>query len=132
VKEPEMTVRRLRGVMNSTGIGMSDSKRTHPFNGAFIHPLDLAEQGLVEGDIVAIESEVGRIDAIAQTDAALRRGVIAISHCWGGLPDENLRYEDVGVSTNLLVRTDRRVEKINAMPQMTAIPVRITAAAARH
>lgn len=123
-----LVVRRLRGVMNSLGIGMSGSKRLHPVNNLFIHPEDLAALGLGNGDAVRVETETGSLQGLAQADDTLRRGVVAMSHCWGGLPtDADSLYRQVGVSTNLLVRTDRNVEAVNAMPQLTSLPVRLAA-----
>src|SRR5690606_27201642 len=88
-------VRRLRGVMNSLGIGMSGSRRLHPVNHLFIHPEDLAALGLADGDPVRIESASGSLQGLAQADATLRRGVVSMSHCWGGLPGEEDAYFEV-------------------------------------
>ncbi|MFX8339374.1 hypothetical protein ABTL37_19375, partial [Acinetobacter baumannii] len=54
----------------------------------------------------------------------LRRGVVSMSHGWGSLPDETV-YERDGANTGLLISTDRELDPINAMPRMTAIPVRL-------
>jgi hypothetical protein len=48
-----------------------------------------------------------------------------MSHGWSGPPDESARYEDVGSSTSRLVSTEVHLDPINAMPRMSAIPVRI-------
>ena len=52
----------------------------------------------------------------------MRRGVVSIAHCWGGLPGE----EGPGVNTNLLIATDKHVEAVNAMPRMSAVPVNVS------
>ena len=51
--------------------------------------------------------------------------MISMSHGWGGMPDEKENYLADGSSTNLLTTTDTDLDPINAMPVMTAIPVRI-------
>jgi hypothetical protein len=51
--------------------------------------------------------------------------VVSMAHGWGGLPDEHHAYESTGASTNLLTTTDHGLDPINAMPLMSAIPVRI-------
>lgn len=120
-----LTVRRLRGMMNSLGLALPEIRRRHPYNAAYLHPDDLAAMNLTDGAEIDVVSDVGRMPAIVECDATVRPGVLSISHCWGGLPDERLPYEAVGASTNLLVRTDRFVEAINAMPRLSSIPVRI-------
>ncbi len=125
-----LTVRRLRGIMNSLGIIQPELRRRHPYNDANLHPDDMAALGLEEGAHVEIESDAGTIIAIAAADPTVRPGTLSMSHCWGGLPEEELPFEAMGVSTNLLVRTDRFVEKINAMPRFSSIPVSIRRIAA--
>lgn len=122
-----LTVRRERAAMNSfvAGIGAGENRpRGAP---AYLHPEDLKMLGLGVDDEVEIVSETGRLAAAVRTDAGLRRGVVSISQCRGPLPGEE-GSEPLG-STSLLVRMDRGVETINAMPMMTAIPVNIVRAA---
>lgn len=122
-----LIVRRLRGVLNTLGLGWDGTRRFHSSNPAFMHPDDMARLGLSNGDKLKISSDLGSIVTESRTDATLRPGVIAVSHCWGGLPDSPDSPNAIGVSTNLLVRSDKYTEKINAMPRMTAIPVRLEA-----
>jgi hypothetical protein len=58
-------------------------------------------------------------------DNTLRRGVLSMSHGFGGLPDADNDYLSTGVSTNLLTSTSENLQTINAMPQMSALPVQI-------
>jgi anaerobic selenocysteine-containing dehydrogenase len=102
--------------------------RTNPWNPVWIHPDDLRALGGVDGDWIEIESEHGSITAVVEADASMRRGVIAVTHAWGGLPDD-----DVGAATPTarasnparLIPTDAGVETINRMPTMTALAVRV-------
>jgi len=126
-----LITRRLRGVMNSLGILQEQIRRKHPYNSAYMHPADMARLGLCEGAAIEIASDLSAIGAIVEGDDTLRPGTVAMSHCWGGLPDEGLPIEALGVSTNLLVRTDCFVEKINAMPRYSSIPVTISPVAAK-
>ncbi|MGW0707904.1 molybdopterin-containing oxidoreductase family protein [Streptomyces sp. NPDC002643] len=117
--------RRMRNVVNSVLQG-SPSIRSHtPYNPAWIHPDDLARHGLSDGDKISIVSENGRIPAIVESDATVKPGVVSMTHSWGGMPDEDQDYEEVGSSTNLLVSSDNHIEPINAMPRFSAIPVRL-------
>lgn len=122
--------RRMREVMNTLGMNWPDSRKRVPYNPAYLHPDTLQAAAIVPGDRIAITSDNGRIEAITEADPTLLPGVISMSHCWGGLPDEPEPYETVGANTGLLVSLERDHEAINAMPRMSAIPVRIEKIAA--
>jgi hypothetical protein len=55
-------------------------------------------------------------------DETLRAGVVSMAHCWGGLPDSGSLDGD---NINLLIDCASDVEAVNAMPRMSAIPVRL-------
>lgn len=120
-----LSTRRLNQVMNTTGNTLASTLAKLPFNPAYLHPDDLADLGVAEGEAVEIASEHGRIEAVVRADAALRRGVVSIAHCWGGVPGQNAP----GVNVNRLIACDADVEPINAMPHMSAVPVTIRKAA---
>jgi anaerobic selenocysteine-containing dehydrogenase len=117
--------RRMREVMNTLGMNFPNSRERVHYNPAFMHPDDLVEIGVAAGDRVTIESDHGAIEGIVAADPSLRPGCVSMTHCWGGLPEEKLGYDEAGSCTSLLVSVDQDCEKINAMPRMTAIPVRI-------
>ncbi len=71
-----------------------------------------------------ITSDAGSIPAVVAAEPDLRRGVVSMSHGWGTLPQDTV-YERDGANTGLLISTDRDLDPINAMPRMTAIPVRL-------
>ena len=117
--------RRLRDVMNSTLRDVKAVRARTPHNPAFLHPEDMAMLGLARGDRVEISSENGSVVARVAPDETVRRGVVSISHSWGGLPGDP--EDESGVCTNRLVG-DAKVESINAMAWMTGIPVRLQVA----
>ena len=86
---------------------------------------DLARLGVERGSAVEIASAGGRLKAFVEVDDALRPGVVAMTHSWGGLPGDADDVTYGAACSSLLVSTDRQLESINAMPRMTAIPVRI-------
>jgi hypothetical protein len=61
---------------------------------------------------------------VAREDRDLRRGVISITHGFGGLPGRVDSQRD-GVSVNLLTSSVHGRQTINAMPRMSALPVRV-------
>lgn len=116
-----MISRRMNRVMNSLGNNLQATLKRDPANPAYMHPSELDALGLAPGDRVEIASEHGRIETVAQPDKAVRRGVVSIAHCWGGLPGE----EGPGANTNLLIAADRHLAGINMMPRMSAVPVNV-------
>jgi len=123
-----LSTRRLRDLYNSYGILMPTVRKRNKYNPAFLNSADLAELGFEPGQLVEIVSGHGRTRAIVESDDTMRRGVVALSQGWGGLPGK----EDVmvdGSCVNALVDTDKHFESINAMPHMTSVPVRFEAVA---
>ncbi|MET0370518.1 MAG: molybdopterin-dependent oxidoreductase [Sphingobium sp.] len=116
--------RRIRETVNTLGREFTAVRRRMPYNPLALHPEDLAQLGLREHDRVRIVSEAETIEALVASDATVRRGSASMNHGWGGLPDDG-DVTEVGVSTSRLVTTDAGIETINAMPRMTAIPIRI-------
>jgi anaerobic selenocysteine-containing dehydrogenase len=121
--------RRMRDVQNSMYHHLPVIRKRHPYNPAFMHPSDIEALGLKDGGSVRIVSAHGSIPAIVEADESLRPGVVSMTHGWGGMPDEEADYAAHGASTNLLTTTDTGLDPINAMPVMSAIPVRVEPAA---
>jgi anaerobic selenocysteine-containing dehydrogenase len=119
-----LTVRRMRDVQNTMYHHLPAIRRRVPYNPACLHPEDLQSLGIKDGALANIISEHGQIPAVVRSDPSLRRGVISMTHGWGGLPGETTDYQQVGSNPNLLINARQR-DPINAMPVMSAIPVRI-------
>ena len=118
--------RRHNNFMNSSGRSIAKLNGGRPWNPAWIHPEDLASIGVADGDMVRIATAHDSIVAMAEPDATLRRGVIAIAHAFGGLVDDDDQYLEMGANTGRLVRTDEDYDPITGMPRMGNIPVSIT------
>jgi anaerobic selenocysteine-containing dehydrogenase len=119
-----LAVRRVRDVQNTMYRHLAAIRKRMPHNPAWLHPDDLAALGLHDGERVAIASAHGRIEAIVEADDTQRPGVVSITHGWGGLPGD---AQAAGVNVNALTSSRNGLEPINAMPQLTALPVRISA-----
>ncbi|NWK98303.1 hypothetical protein DM806_22070 [Sphingobium lactosutens] len=119
-----LTSRRVRDLFNTNGMHLKAIRSRNPVLPIFLNPQDMGALGLAEGDEVVIRSDHGEIVAIAQADDAMRPGVVAMSHSWGGLPGEQLVS-----GVNALISSVEHVETVNAMPRMSAIPVHIMRAA---
>jgi anaerobic selenocysteine-containing dehydrogenase len=119
-----LAVRRLRDVNNTTYRDMSGVKARMPYNLAYINPTDLADRQIAAGEMIRITSPHGTIVAQAEADGSLRPGVVSMAHGFGALPDEG-EYEHDGSSTNLLLSLERNRQAINAMPEMTGVPLKL-------
>jgi anaerobic selenocysteine-containing dehydrogenase len=116
------SVRRMREVQNTQYHALPTIRKRVPRNPAWMHPDDLAELGIADGDTVEIRSEHGAIETPVTADPTMRRKVVAMAHGWGG---------NIGTNVNRL--TDRRIgrDPINAMPVLTGFPVCIQLVSAK-
>lgn len=116
--------RRLKHVINSQGRELPGLARLGTTNFASMHPDDLADLGLVDGELVEITSPSGVIVGVAESSGTVGRGVIAMSHSWGGAPeDDDVRRH--GVPTNRLCTVTTGFDRLNGMAVQSAIPVAV-------
>ncbi len=87
-------------------------------NPAFLHPDDLNKEGLSNGDTITVKSAHGEINTTVQSDDSLRRGVLSISHGFGG--------KTGGVAVSRLLSTSESTDRYAKIPQMSAVPVSVT------
>lgn len=118
-----LSTRRMRDLSNSIGIAISSVRKRNKTNPAYMNGDDLAALGLTPGTRVEIVSAHGRTYATVEQDDTMRRGVVSLSQGWGGTPGKEDLMID-GTCVNALIDTDRNFETINAMPHMSAVPVR--------
>lgn len=84
---------------------------------AFLHPQDLYQLKLKDGDLVVIDSGHGRIRVTVHSDDRIMPGVIAVPF---GLES---RSEDESLAS--LIPNDRRFDAVTGMALQTAVPVNI-------
>jgi anaerobic selenocysteine-containing dehydrogenase len=125
--------RRMRQVFNSTGVQLEALRTRGPGNPAFMNAGDMQAAGVAGGDLVEIESDHGRILAVAREDDGLPPGLISMAHSWGGLPgyDDVGKTPELGACTNRLIASDRDFEPYSGHCRQSAIPVNVRAAAGR-
>jgi anaerobic selenocysteine-containing dehydrogenase len=119
--------RRENRVINSTGRNIPGLMRGRTYNPAFMHSADLTELDLTAGDAVEIRSAYDAVVGIVEADNDLRRGVVSMSHGFGGNPGEAEDPRVDGANTNRLLRTDVDYDPITGMPRMGAVPVSVSA-----
>jgi anaerobic selenocysteine-containing dehydrogenase len=93
-------------------------------NHAYLHPDDLARLGLAAGDEVVIQSATGSLRTEVRADDRLRKGIVSMTHCYGGLPGES--PESVpGSNLGLIVGLDG-LQPHTGQPVMSNVPVSVS------
>jgi len=120
--------RRMPNTFNSVGTDIAGLTARYGTNPAFMHPDDLAREGLARGDRVRVASAHGQLDAIAWPDPGLRPGLVSMCHCWGGDPDEPGDPRETGSNVGLLISVEQDCARFSGIPLMSALPVRVAPA----
>jgi len=123
--------RRANNFLNSSGRSITKLTGKRPYNPAFVHSEDLAKLGLESGASAVIASRHGAVVAVVEADDTLRPGVVAMTHAFGGLPEQDdgdERHRALGSNTGRLVATDDEYDPVSGMPRLGAIPISIRAA----
>jgi anaerobic selenocysteine-containing dehydrogenase len=119
--------RRLKHVLNSLGREIPGLARVGTTNAAYMNLDDMKELDITDGDLVRITSPSGRVVGVAEGSDTIKRGVISMSHSWGGATtDEDVRNQ--GTPTNRLCTVDSGYDPINGMAIQSAIPVAVVKA----
>ena len=100
---------------------------------AQLHPNDAKRFGVVDGDIVRIESRVGAIEIPVELTDAIRPGVVSVPHGWGhGVAGTQMAVaaDKAGVNSNVLT-DDQVLDPLSGNAVLSAIPVSISALAVK-
>jgi anaerobic selenocysteine-containing dehydrogenase len=116
--------RRMVEYYNSWGQDLESPRARHGANPAFVHPVDLASVGMVDGDLAVLESEHGAVEVVLASADDVAPGTVSIAHCWGAAagPDVGAAH---GSCVNLLVDNQQPVSSEVGMARQSAVPVRI-------
>jgi len=120
--------RRMANTFNSVGTEIEALTRRYGTNPAFMHPDDLAREGLERGDLIRVASPHGEIEAVAWPDKDLRPGLVSMCHCWGGDPSKAGDVRKIGSNTGLLISVEEDCARFSGIPLMSALPIRVSAA----
>lgn len=118
--------RRDKGFVNGTGQDIAKLTAERSYNPAYLHPADIADLGLEDGQMVEIISAHGCVEGIVAADATLRRRVVSMTHAFGQNPADDKNPARFGTNTNQLLTTTAEYDRITGMPRMGSVPVRIT------
>ena len=117
--------RRTMSAQNSCHLHPEDAGPLGP-NPVYLHPADMAELGVSQGEPVRITSQTGSAEGLAAGDPNLLRGLISISVGFGDAADDD-DVKRAGTSVNRLLRVDVGFDRYSGQPLMSNVPVRVTA-----
>jgi anaerobic selenocysteine-containing dehydrogenase len=118
--------RRDKGFVNGTGQDIAKLTAERSYNPSYLHPADMEDLGLHQGQMVSIRSANGCVEGIVAADATLRRRVVSMTHAFGQNPADQKNPARFGTNTNQLLTTTAEYDRITGMPRMGSVPVRIT------
>ncbi len=116
------------GFQNLKTLRRSRAGRTNPL---YMSPGDAQRRGLEEGQLVVVRNAHGELRAELALDAALRAGVVAMSHGYGNAktPGMPVAQSSPGVNVNVLSPTGAgSFDPVSAMSQLTGIAVEVVGA----
>ncbi|WP_028315939.1 molybdopterin-dependent oxidoreductase [Desulfatibacillum aliphaticivorans] len=93
---------------------------------AMLNPADAASRGIEEGDVISLESRVGKIELEAEVTSNIMEGVVSVPHGWGhqykGV-SLNVASRRPGVSVNDIT-DNQRVDSICGTAVFSGVPVK--------
>ncbi|MGW0160335.1 molybdopterin-dependent oxidoreductase [Mycobacterium sp. NPDC003323] len=96
-----------------------------------MHPSDAQRCGIVDGTVVEVSSEAGRLRVPVEVTETIRAGVVSMPHGWGhGVPGTRMAVANrsPGVNTNIL-SPPTFLDEPSGNGALNGIPVTVTAAA---
>jgi anaerobic selenocysteine-containing dehydrogenase len=120
--------RRSKTRFNSIGHPLKALQAKTTTNPAYIHPDDMAELSLKEGDIVEISSRHASIHGVVKPSDKVRRGLVSMAHAYGDSEAGKHDVREKGASTNRLTSDEVDFDPITGQALQSAIPVKVQAA----
>jgi anaerobic selenocysteine-containing dehydrogenase len=122
-----MITYRMKEAYCTQGQNLPSLRKKRSFNPVLMNPQSMAALGVADGDLVAIESDHGRLEGIVEATEDLAPGVIALAHGWGD-PSDDRGVREKGCNVQRLIPDDRRYDPITGLAQQSAVPVNVSRA----
>ena len=115
---------RQKHINNST-LNDAATNRGRFHNPAFMHPADMRRLGIASGDVVEIATPTAAVKAIAEPDADLLEGLVAMAFGFGGAPNRDEEFRRIGTSPGRLLDGGDLADRYVGMPRMGGVEVRV-------
>jgi anaerobic selenocysteine-containing dehydrogenase len=113
--------------MNNSTLNDRASNRGKFHNPAFMHPDDMRELGLSDGDVVELISRRATVRAIVEADAALRPGLVGTYFGFGDAPERDGELREIGTAVGRLLDGSDIADPYVGMPRIGNIEVELRA-----
>jgi anaerobic selenocysteine-containing dehydrogenase len=97
-----------------------------PYNPAWLHPDDMVDLGLLSGDLVDVVTPRATIHAVVEPDPDLLPGLVATTFGFGGGPDRDDEFREIGSSPGRLLDGADLADPYAGMPRTGDIAVTIS------
>ena len=121
-----LVCRREPHVYNTSCGNTPETNHGRPYNPAYLHPDDLADLGVAEGDLIEISSDLGVIPAVVGRDNNLRRGLVSMMFGFGGGAERDAEVREIGSNPNRLIPNDLIFDRYTGQPRMSNVPVHVS------
>jgi anaerobic selenocysteine-containing dehydrogenase len=101
-----------------------------PRHQLLMHPADLAQRGLSDGQLVRVRSRVGEIEVEVAVSEDMMAGVVSLPHGWGHARpgvQMSIASEQPGASANDLT-DERQLDALSGNAALNGVPVQVEAA----
>ncbi len=115
---------RTKEVYCTQGHNLPSLRAKRPFNPLLMHPDAIGRLGLEAGELVTVESDAGRVEAVLEASPDLRQDVVALAFGWGNPADPG-GPRDKGTNVQHLIRDDRHFDATTGLARQSAIPVNV-------
>jgi anaerobic selenocysteine-containing dehydrogenase len=115
---------RMPEVYCSTGNNLPSLRRKRSYNPALMNKADMARLSLKDEELVILESQHGKIEAVVEESDRFASGTIGLAHGWGDPADERPTREK-GSNVQQLIARDVDYDKLTGLALQSAFPVRV-------
>jgi anaerobic selenocysteine-containing dehydrogenase len=119
-----MITYRMKEVYCTQGQNLTSLRKRRSFNPVLMNPQAMQSLGVVDGDVVTVESDFGSVEGIVEATEDLAPGVIALAHGWGD-PSDDRDLRQKGSNVQRLIPDDRRYDPVTGLALQSAIPVNV-------
>jgi len=111
--------------MNNTTVNTGLTNRGRFHNPAFMHPEDMRRLDLSRGDVVEIATPKAAVRAIVEPDADLKAGLVAMSFGFGGAPETDMRFRDIGTPLSRILDASDWADPYVGMPRIGGVAITV-------
>jgi anaerobic selenocysteine-containing dehydrogenase len=119
-----MITYRMKEVYCTQGQNLPSLRKQRPFNPVLMNPQAMQSLGVVDGDVVVVDSGFGSLEGIVEATEDVASDVIALAHGWGD-PSDQRHVREKGSNVQRLIPDDERYDPVTGLALQSAVPVNV-------